>query len=312
MDVEAARRAGNRPGDGATVSAARGAAAAALLLALAGSLNAEAASVVAVVAAENFYGNIVEQLGGDKVSVTNIMTEPNADPRSYESDSTVADAVSAADLVIENGGGYDLWMDRLLSASPRPTRIVLKAYDLAVKKLPGNGRVWYSVDNMQAIGIWVVRSLKKLSPENAGLFTANERVFQESLGPVKERMAVIFSRFEGVPVGAAETTFQYLISSLGLRVITPMEFQRAVAEGRDPPATSSGETDAQIRKRSIRILIFNDQAQPPRAADQVDAARDAGIPLVGMTETLPPGESYQSWMQRELDELRSALISAGS
>ena len=273
-------------------------------------LQAQAARIINVVAAENFYGNIVQQIGGDKVTVTSVMSDPNVDPHEYESSVEDAKAIAAADLVIENGGGYDDWMDKLLSASPNSSRIVLKGFDLAVKHLPDNEHVWYNVDNAQAIALAISRTLEKVLPQNATFFTKNDRVFRESLGAIRAKMAQISARFSGTPVGLTETIYLYQALPMGLKVLTPFEFQKAIAEGNDPPADAVVETENQIKQKKIRILIYNDQTISPITTKAQADAKAANIPVVGVTETMPHGETYQTWMLRELDELRMALISS--
>jgi len=284
------------------------------LLFLAGAvmLHAQSSRVINVVAAENFYGNIVQQIGGGLVSVTSVMSDPNVDPHEYESNVEDAKAIAHADLVIENAGGYDDWMDKLLSASPKVSRIVLKGFDLAVKKLPENEHVWYNVDNAQAISLAVSRSLQKLLPESAAVFMKNERAFQESLGVVRQKMAQVAGRYSGTPIALTETIFLYQALPLGLKVLTPFEFQKAIAEGNDPPADTVVETENQIRQRQVKILVYNEQTISSITSKVQDDAKAAGVPVVGVTETMPPGETYQTWMLRQLDELRSALIQAGS
>ena len=275
-------------------------------------LHAQSSRVIKVVAAENFYGNIVQQIGGDLVSVTSVMSDPNVDPHEYESNVEDAKAIADADLVIENAGGYDDWMDKLLSASPNVSRIVLKGFDLAVKKLPDNEHVWYNVDNAQAISLAVSRSLQKLLPESAAVFMKNERTFQESLGVVRQKMAEVAGRYSGTPIALTETIFLYQALPLGLKVLTPFEFQKAIAEGNDPPADTVVETENQIRQKQVKILVYNEQTISSITTKVQHDANAAGVPVVGVTETMPPGETYQTWMLRQLDELRSALIQAGS
>ena len=282
------------------------------LLTGAAAVSAQAAPRVNVVAAENFYGDIVRQIGGDAVSVTSIMSDPNVDPHEYESNVEDARAIAEADLIIENGGGYDDWMDKLISASPRPARVVLKGFDVAVKKLPENEHVWYEADNAQAIATAVVDSLEKLRPREGALFAKNERAFQESLGSIRQKVAQIASRFSGTPVGLTETIYLYQALPMGLKVLTPFEFQKAIAEGNDPPADAVVEAENQIKQRKVKILIYNEQTVSPITTRAQADAKAARVPIVGVTETMPQGESYQTWMLRQLDELRSALIAAGS
>jgi zinc/manganese transport system substrate-binding protein len=214
--------------------------------------------------------------------------------------------------VIENSGGYDDWMDKLLSASPKASRIVLKGFDLAVKKLPDNEHVWYNVDNAQATALAVSRALQKLLPQSAALFAKNDRAFQESLGPIRQRMAQISARYSGTPIGLTETIYLYQALPMGLKVLTPFEFQKAIAEGNDPPADTVVETENQIKQGKVKILIYNEQTISPITTKAQADAKAAHVPVVGVTETMPPGETYQTWMLRQLEELRSALISAGS
>jgi zinc/manganese transport system substrate-binding protein len=279
---------------------------------VAGASTLNAQKIINVVAAENFYGNIVQQIGGDMVNVTSIMSDPNVDPHEYESNVEDAKAIADADLVIENGGGYDDWMDKLLSASPRASRIVLKGFDLAVKKLPHNEHVWYNADNAQAMALAVSRSLQKLLPQGAAQFVKNERAFRESLGTIRQKMAQIAGRYSGTPIGLTETIFLYQALPLGLKVLTPFEFQKAIAEGNDPPADTVVEAQNQITQRKVKILVYNEQTISPIIAKAQADAKAANVPTVGVTETMPPGETYQTWMLRQLDEVRSALIAAGS
>jgi len=265
-----------------------------------------------VVAAENFYGDIAAQIGGDRVSVTSIMSDPNIDPHEYESSVDDARALASADVVIENGGGYDDWIDKLLSASPRASRQVIKGFDLAGNRLPENEHVWYAVENAATIAEALMQDLSNVLPQSASFFSRNNQVFQRSLEPIKARIAQVASRWSGTPVGLTETIFLYQTGPLGLKVLTPFEFQKAIAEGNDPPADSVVETENQIKQKKIRILIYNEQTVSAITTKALDDARAAGIPVVGVTETMPPGETYQTWMLRQLDEVRMALLGAGS
>jgi zinc/manganese transport system substrate-binding protein len=188
-------------------------------------------AVLNIVAAENFYGNIVQQVGGAQVRVMSILSDPNVDPHEYESSVDDAKAVANADLVIENGGGYDDWMDKLLAAAPNAKRVLLKGFDLAATRLPDNEHVWYSLDNGEAIAQVVADNLTRLSPGDAATFEKNLKAFRQSLTAVRRKMAQIKTRWGGTPVGLTETIFLYQAQPLGLSVLTPFEFQKAVARG---------------------------------------------------------------------------------
>jgi len=275
-------------------------------LLLAAALPASAATL-SVVAAENFYGDIVSQIGGSRVSVVSIMSDPNVDPHEYESNVGDAKAVSTADLVIENSGGYDDWMDKLLGASTAPKRVVLKGFDLATKKIPDNEHVWYDPNNVGVIAGTILATLKKLDPAGSAEFDKNYQAFQASLGRVLTQIRQLKASKAGTPVGLTETIFQYPAQLIGLSILTPEEFQKAVAEGDDPPADSVVQAESQILSKKVKVLIYNEQTVTPATTKLQDDAKKAGIPVVPVTETMPVGSHYQKWMADQLDVLQKAL-----
>ena len=263
--------------------------------------------VVNVVAAENFYGNIVQQLGGNHVSVTSILSNPNVDPHEYESNVQTEITVSKAALVIENGGGYDDWMDKLLSASPNSNRLLLKGFDIATTHLPENEHVWYSFDNAAAIAWAITNDLKQLDPTDAATFESNLQVFKQSLQPLQQKIAAIKAKYAGTPVGLTETIYLYQAVPEGLNVLTPFAFEKAIAEGNDPPTGAQVTATDQVNKRQIKILIYNEQTITPVTTNLENLARSKGIPIVPVMETMPPDKTYQSWMIDQLNTLEAAL-----
>jgi zinc/manganese transport system substrate-binding protein len=263
--------------------------------------------LIPVVAAENFYGNLVQQLGGDLVSVVSIMSDPNVDPHEYESNVQDAVAVSNAQLVIENGNDYDTWMDKLLSASPNPNRGVLVAASIAAHKLPDNPHVWYGLDNIQNIAQAITAALEKIDSADRAAFEANLAAFQQSLLPIQQKINNLKSRYAGTPVGLTETIYLYQTGPVGLIVLTPFEFEKAIAEGNDPPADSVVTANDQITKHQVKVLIYNEQTVTPVTTNLQDEAKKANIPIVPVTETMPPGKSYQQWMLDQLNSLQQAL-----
>jgi len=266
--------------------------------------------VINVVAAENFYGDVVKQLGGSHVSVTSILSDPNTDPHTYESNNATAQAVSKAQLVIQNGLQYDSWMEKLLSASPNPNRVVLTASTIADHKLPDNPHVWYGINNMPTIATAITNELKKLDSANASTFDQNLTTFSNSLQPILQKMSDLKAKYAGMPVGLTETIYLYQTTPIGLNVLTPSEFQMANAKGNDPPIDSIITANDQISKKEIKILIYNDQAPTAITEKMQKDAKSLTIPVVSVTETMPVGKTYQSWMQGQLDSLGQALATA--
>lgn len=279
--------------------------AASLLLCAPASL---AAAPLKVVAAENFYGNIVSQLGGPLVNVTSLLSDPNIDPHEYESSVAAAKAVAKANLILENSGGYDDWMDKLLAASPNPERVVLKGFDLAPRPLPDNEHVWYDTENIAAVSHAITAALTKLDPAGRTEFERNLTNFLASLQKISEKIASLRTQLEGTPIALTETIFLYQAGPLGLRVLTPFEFQKSVAEGEEPPAALAVVAEHQIQQRQVKALVFNVQTSTAETAKLQNLAKAAGIPVVAVTETMPQGQTYQSWMLAQLERLQQALL----
>ena len=281
-----------------------------LLILTASSLLASGAGgskVIKVVAAENFYGDIVKQLGGKQVDVTSILSDPNVDPHEYESNVSDAKAIAGADLVIENSGGYDSWMDKLLSASPNSKRILLKGFDIATTKLPDNEHIWYDANNIQAIAQSITGNLKKLDPAHSATYTKNLQPFIKGLDQIRHKITSMKAKFNGTPVGLTETIFLYQSGPLGLKVLTPFEFQKAVAEGNDPPADTIVTAEKQIKSKAVKVLIYNKQTVSKITTKLQDDAKAVKISIVPVTETMPADKNYQSWMLGQLDLLEKAL-----
>lgn len=272
-----------------------------------GSATPSSSTTINVVAAENFYGDIVKQLGGSRVSVTSILSDPNIDPHEYESNVQTAIQVSQAQLVIENSGGYDDWMDKILSGSPNSNRLVLKGFDVAQVKLPENEHVWYSIDNVATIAQAITDDLKKLDSADAVTFDSNLQTFKQSLQSIQQKIVAIKSKYAGTPVGLTETIYLYQAVPLGLNVLTPFEFQKAMAEGNDPPADTIVTAENQINQHQIKVLIYNEQTVTSFTTKLENDARAQNIPIVPVTETMPPGKTYQTWMLDQLNTLEQDL-----
>ena len=262
---------------------------------------------ISVVAAENFYGDIVQQLGAGHVSVVSILSDPNIDPHEYESSVQNGIAVSQAQLVIQKGEDYDTWMDKLLSAAPNPNRIDLIAANLAKTKLTDNAHVWYSIDNIQTIAGTITAALEKIDPAHKAAFEAALTAFDQSLLPIQQKISELKSKYAGTPVGLTETIFLYQTGPIGLNVLTPFEYEKAIAEGNDPPADTVVTANNQINQHLVKVLIYNVQTVTPLTTNLQNAAKLNNIPIVPVSETMPQGKTYQAWMLDQLNSLQKAL-----
>jgi zinc/manganese transport system substrate-binding protein len=265
-----------------------------------------------VVAAENFWGSIAAQLGGDKVQVTSIITNPATDPHDYEPAAKDARTLAGARLAIVNGIGYDPWAQKLLSANPVDGRTVLTVGDLVGVKTGGNPHRWYSPPNVQTVINAVIGAYKKLDPKDASYFDAQRTAFEtRGLAQYKGLIAAIHRRYGGTPVGASESIFAPLAQSLGLRLVTPAGFLDAISEGTDPTAGDKVTVDQQIAKGQIKVWVYNSQNTTPDVKRLTEAARARGIPVTTVTETLTPASaSFEAWQSRQLQVLERALATA--
>lgn len=265
--------------------------------------------VLQVVAAENFWGSIASQIGGSHVQVLSVVSDPNADPHEYESDSTDARAVADADYVIENGVGYDSWMDKLLSAgSSNPNRKVLNVGNLVGKRDGDNPHLWYNPAYVNQAAQQIEQDLIALDPSDANDYKQNYATLQSNLAEYQGRIASIKQQFGGTKVAATEDIFAYLADAAGLDLISPPAFIEAVAEGNDPPAQSVVEFEDQLQSKEPVVLVYNEQTVTPLTENIKALAAKENIPVIGVTETIqPPDATFEEWMNSELIDLQNAL-----
>jgi zinc/manganese transport system substrate-binding protein len=262
-----------------------------------------------VVAAENFWGSIVLQIGGSHVQVLSIVSDPNADPHEYESSASDARAVANADYVIENGVGYDSWMDKLLSAgTSNPNRKVLNAGDLVGVQDGGNPHLWYSPGYVNTTAAQIEQDLITLDPADKADFEQNYATLRSNMTEYQDRITSIKKHYAGTKVAATEDIFVYLANATGLDLISPAAFIQAVAEGNDPPAQSVVEFENQLKAKQPTILVYNEQTVTPLTESIKALAAQENIPVIGVTETIqPPDATFEEWMNSELIDLQNAL-----
>src|SRR5713226_7221893 len=277
-----------------------------------GGSSATAAKGLQVVAAENFWGSIAVQLGGNKVHVTSVITSPATDPHDYEPTAADARTIAGARLVIANGIGYDPWTSNLIAANPVPGRIALTVGDLVGIKPGGNPHRWYSPSDVQRMIDAIVADYTKLDRKDAGYFAQQKTRFEtRGLAQYKHLIATIKRKYHGIPVGASESIFAPLAQALGLKLLTPPSFLKAISEGAEPTAADKTTIDRQIARGQIKVWVYNSQNSTPDVKRITDAARKQGIPITTITETLAPASaSFQDWQSHQLEALAAALATA--
>lgn len=277
----------------------------------AGSADPESArsAPIGVVAGENFWGDIASQIGGDRVAVKSIISDPDADPHEYESDAADASALSTAKLVIENGIGYDDFMARLLSAQPNSDRAVLSVQKiLNVTGSSPNPHIWYDTARIPTVAHAIEQRLAAISPADASTFAANEQQFDASLKPIDAVIARIKSKYAGTKIAYTERVPGYLTTAAGLTLGMPAGFTEAVEQGNDPSPADNLAFENAIRTRAVKVLLYNGQVTDEETTRIKQLADSAGVPVVGVTETIPKTDKdYQSWQLRQAKEILAAL-----
>ncbi|MEU0478736.1 zinc ABC transporter substrate-binding protein [Streptosporangium sp. NPDC006013] len=266
---------------------------------------------VTVVASTNVYGDIVKQVGGDKVAVTSIISDPAQDPHSYEANTQNQLALSKAKVVVENGGGYDDFIDTMLASSGNPSAQVINAVTVSGKTAPAGGElnehIWYDFPSVAKIADQISAALTKADPASAATFTANADAFKQKLQPLVEHEAKIATEADGAAVAITEPVPLYILEAAGLKNLTPEEFSEAIEEGDDVSPQALRETLALFSGKKVKALVYNEQTSGPQTEQLKKAADDNGIPVVAVTETLPEGKDYIGWMSANLDALQAAL-----
>ena len=261
---------------------------------------------IGIVAAENFYGDVASQIGGKDVTVSSILSNPDQDPHLFEVSPSVGREVSAARIVIYNGIGYDPWMAGLLGSAGGHRRSTIVVADLIGRKAGANPHIWYDPRTMPALAAALARTLIAIDPTHKPGYERRLARFIAAMRPIAARIATLRRRLAGTPVTATEPIFGYMFAALGMRVRN-RSFQLAVMNNTEPSAAAVAAFERDLRTHRVRLLIYNSQVTNPVADRMERIARDAHIPIVGASETEPPGTDYQGWMLSELDAVARAL-----
>jgi zinc/manganese transport system substrate-binding protein len=267
------------------------------------------AGQIAAVGAENEYANVIEQIGGKYVKVTAIESNPNTDPHTFEASPSVAQAVSAAKLLIENGVGYDTYMEKIEAASPNSSRKVINVQHLlGLPNSTPNPHLWYKRETMPAVAKALVSDLSALQPAHAAYFQENAKKFEESLQPWYAAIAKFKAAYPNTPVATTEPVGDYMLEAAGTKKMTPFTLQAAIMNGTDPAPQNVTLQNGLFTQHKVKVFVYNQQVTDTLTNSFRELALKEGIPVVGVYETMPvPGYDYQSWMLAEVRALEKAV-----
>jgi zinc/manganese transport system substrate-binding protein len=288
--------------------------AAMLLLALAGcgassSSSSSSNATIAAVGAENEYANVISQIGGRYVKVTAIESNPNTDPHTFEASPSVAQAVSSAELIVQNGVGYDTYMEKIEAASPSSSRRIIDVQKLlGLPESTPNPHLWYKPTTMPAVARALAGDLSALAPAHAAYFQANARAFDASLQPWLKALREFSRRYPGVTAATTEPVGDYMLEAAGVENLTPFGMQADIMNGIDPAPQDVTLQEALFSGHRVKVFVHNQQVTSSLTEAFVADAKRYGIPVVGVYETMPtPGYDYQSWMLAEVRALERAV-----
>jgi len=264
------------------------------------------AAPLKIVAAETVYGAIAERMAGDHAEVVSLLTNPDQDPHDFEPGANVAKILAGADIVIENGAGYDAWVDKLLAASPSKTRRVLNIAALTHRALGQNPHLWYNPRSISALAAALTVELETADPTNAASFEKNRDKVMNDIFPLLRKIGALQDAYRGVPIAATEPVFDEMANAIGLKVMED-RFALAVMNGSEPRASDIAAFEDDLKQRRVAAMIFNTQTQSPVISRLRDLAGENKIPVIGVSESMPTGATYESWMLGILDQLEPAL-----
>lgn len=273
--------------------------------------HAFAAEPIPVIAAENFYAGIATAVGGDQVAVKAVMSNPDQDPHLFETSPSIARDIAGARLVIYNGADYDPWAEKMIAASAGDSRVVLVVADLVGRKAGDNPHLWYDPATAPAVAKAIAEKLSAIDPGHAADYAARLVAFDETLKPVADKVAAIREKFSGQPVTATEPVFGYLADALGLTMRNE-SFQLSVMNDTEPSARDTAAFENDLKDRKVKVLFYNAQVTDPQTDRLLAIAHQAGVPVVGVTETQPNGKSFAEWMLGELDATEKAIAGPSS
>jgi zinc/manganese transport system substrate-binding protein len=273
--------------------------------------SADSSTVINAIGAENEYANVLAQIGGRYVHVTSILDNPNTDPHTFEASPAVAQEVSSASLIVQNGVGYDSWISRMEAASPNSNRKVIVAqHVLGLPDNTPNPHLWYDPRTMPAVARVMAADLSALVPAHKAYFQANLAAFGRSLTPWLHAIAAFKAKYPGIQAATTEPVADYLLTAMGIKNLTPFTFQSDIMNGVDPAPQDISLENGFFTKHMVRVFCYNQQVVSSLTVSIRQTAVKSGIPVVGVYETMPtPGYNYQSWMLAEVQAIQKAVAS---
>jgi zinc/manganese transport system substrate-binding protein len=265
---------------------------------------------ITAIGAENEYANVIAQIGGRYVNAEAIMSNPNTDPHTFEASPAVAREVTAAQLIVQNGVGYDTFMSTIENSDPNGSRKVINVQQLlGLPDSTPNPHLWYDPTTMPAVANAIATDLGQIDPAHASYYQANAATFTASLSTWNQAIAAFKAAYSGVPVATTEPVSDYMLQAVGADNLTPWALQADIMNGVDPSPQDVATQDALFTQHKVKVFVYNQQVTDTLTESFIKLAQRNGIPVIGVYETMPtPGYDYQSWMLAEVGALKKAVV----
>jgi len=265
---------------------------------------------IVAIGAENEYADVISQVGGQYVQVSAIMSNPNTDPHTFEASPSIVREVSASQLVVQNGVGYDGFMSTIEDAAPNSSRQVIDVQQLlGLPDSTANPHLWYNPATMPKVADAIAAKLSAIEPSHAAYFTAKAKSFVASLGSWYSAIAAFKQAYAGTPVATTEPVADYLLTAVGADNLTPWTFQADIMNGVDPSPQDVATQRVLFSEHKVKVFLYNQQVTDSLTESLIALANQNHIPVVGVYETMPtPGYDYQTWMLTEVQDLRKAVV----
>ncbi|MFT8703959.1 metal ABC transporter solute-binding protein, Zn/Mn family [Bifidobacterium aquikefiricola] len=261
-----------------------------------------------VLAAENEYGDVAKSIGGSHVNVTSIISNPNADPHDFEASPSDVKLIAQAKIVVQNGVGYDDWLDKMLKAHTSSDRTVINAQEvLGLPDSTKNPHLWYEPKTMPAVASKIASKLESIDPSHTSDYKKNLKSFNTSMDSYTDALSHFQTSYPNVAVAATEPVANYMLDAAKVNIKTPWTLQAAIMNDQDPSAQDSATQMGLFSNKSVQAFVYNQQVTSDLTAKYKAEAKKNDIPIVGVYETMPKNYHYVQWMTAELAALEKAI-----
>lgn len=261
---------------------------------------------IKIVAAENFYGQLAKEIGGNYVAVQSIIDNPNADPHLFATTPSTSKSLSEARVIIYNGADYDSWIKQMLSGVNPKQVTIINVADLVGVKSGDNPHLWYKPETFPKLAQFLAKQIEELNPGSKATVNANFKLFLSTNHKVEQAISEVKSKCRGTKVTATEPVFGYMADAMGL-TMQGLDFQWKIMNDTEPTPKMIADYQQLLSNKQVKVLFYNNQVSDSITKNMQDLAKQNQIPVIGVSETMPNGLSLNNWLLDEVSRTKTAL-----